>query len=110
MEDKIEYTITPSQLLSEQGVKFSQKGNWFSCQYCPFCQGGQTKQVYTFGVRVDDYNYNCLRTTCGAAGSFWSLLQHFGYDPKEYVKRKEFSYKSSEKKKSSKRFIYRRNG
>jgi hypothetical protein len=107
MLGKLEYTITPRELLSQQGVKFSQKGNWYSCQYCPFCHGGQSKQVYTFGVRVDDYNYNCLRTTCGAAGSFWTLLQHFGLEPKDYVKKNTFRGHNS-KPKTKKKFIYRR--
>lgn len=107
MNDKLEYTISPGELLTQQGVKFSQKGNWLSVKYCVFCQGGRTKQVYTFGVRVDDYNYNCLRTTCGAAGSFWSLLEHFGYNPREYVKKQGF-IKSSNIKEKKKKFIYRR--
>jgi len=108
MSDKLEYTITPQELLSERGVIFSRRGSWYSCKYCPFCEGGRTKQVYTFGVRVDDYNYNCLRTTCGAAGSFWTLLQHFGYEPKEYIKKKAYKPTEGTKKSAPKRYIYRR--
>lgn len=108
MREKIEYTITPRELLNQQGVQFSQKGNWYSCKYCPFCEGGQSRQVFTFGVRVDDFNYNCLRTTCGAAGSFWTLLQHFGYDPKDYVVKKGFTSKKPEKKTKKAKFVYRK--
>lgn len=106
--DKIEYTITAEQFLSDVGVKFTKRGNWLSCKYCVFCGGGRTRQVYTFGVRADDYNYNCLRTTCGKSGSFWTLLEHFGYDPKEYIKKSGQSNKLSETTKKSKGYVYRR--
>lgn len=105
--DKLEYTITPKQLLDEFSVKYSQRGSWYSCKYCPFCEGGRSKQVFTFGVRVDDYNYNCLRTTCGAAGSFWTLLEHFGKNPKDYVVNKSKKFPTTSTKKT-KGYIYRR--
>lgn len=110
MSDKIEYTITPQQLLSDQGVSFSRKGQWYSCKYCPFCGGGDSKQVYTFGVRVDDFNYNCLRTTCGRAGSFWTLLEHFGLNPKDYVLKRSNSpsHQQPNSSKAKSRFVYRR--
>lgn len=106
MNEKLKYTITPERLLDEQGYKYSVKGNWLSVKYCPFCDGGRTRQQYTFGVHRFDYNYNCLRTTCGNASNFWHLLIHFGYDPKQYVEKSSNSYGSQRKKKSG--YIYRR--
>jgi twinkle protein len=106
MKDDIEYTITPQEVLDSEGIKYSTKGNWLSVKYCPFCHGGQTKQVYTFGIHKFDFNYNCLRTTCGAASNFWNLLIHFGYDPKQFVKRRSHSQKPDRARKSS--YVYRR--
>lgn len=103
---EIKFTIKPDELLSMQNIKFHRRGNWYSCKICPFCEGGRHGQQYTFGVRVDDYNYHCLRTTCGASGNFWMLLKHFGLNPKDYVD-KENSKFNNKKRKQSKKFIYR---
>lgn len=105
-KDNIRYTITPQEVLDQEGIKWSLKGNWLSVKYCPFCHGGRTRQVYTFGIHKDDYNYNCLRTTCGQASNFWNLLLHFGYNPKLYIKHEGFNQSKTKTQKKS--FVYRR--
>ncbi len=107
MNEKLKYNITPEELLKNQGYKYSIKGQWLSVKYCPFCTGGKTKQQYTFGIHRFDYNYNCLRTTCGQASSFWNLLIHFGLDPKEYIDKTQPSHKNPHVTKKP-GYIYRR--
>lgn len=103
----IKYSITPQEVLEQQGLKLKSNGNWWSLQLCPFCDGGRSGQQYTFGVHKFDGNYNCLRTTCGEASNFWNLLKHYGYNPVEYID-KQKSTNNYGKKKKDKKFIYRR--
>lgn len=85
--DKILYLITPADLLSELGWKYRRKGKWFVLSICPFCDGGHKRDAQTCIVHTSDGNFSCLRSKCGAAGSFWNLLESNGYDPKEFIDR-----------------------
>lgn len=46
-------------------------------KYCPFCNGGDNKDTYTFAMNLEDGAYNCLRGKCGARGSFFEILRKF---------------------------------
>lgn len=98
----IEYSITPQELLEKQGIQFKRANNWLGLKLCIFCSGGSSKQQHTFAVHEKDGNFNCLRTKCGKSGSFWSLLQHFGYNPKDFIKH----HGTKQKKLSTSRFVY----
>ncbi|MGB4823832.1 MAG: hypothetical protein WBP82_02865 [Leuconostoc mesenteroides] len=100
----IKFTITSKELLDRQGLRIKSNGNWWSVKTCPFCDGGKQKQVYTFGVHKIDGNYNCLRTKCGEASNFWNLLKFFDLNPSDYIDKD----KSTNSKKKSKRYIYRK--
>lgn len=81
----MKYSITPKDLLDSEGVKYKVHGNFYSVLICPSCQGGSSKAKYTFGVHAEDGNYFCLRATCGFKGSFWSLLEFYGKNPKSFM-------------------------
>ncbi len=108
--DKIEWNINPGDLLRMQGLTFSKSGNWYTVLKCPFCDGGKSGQIYTFGVRTDDYNYHCLRKKCGNSGNFWKLLEFFGLDPKEYILTKTKVKAYNKSKVIKKNYIYGRKG
>lgn len=92
--------MTPSNFLADIGWSYQKRGKFLSMKYCPFCDGGQHGDSFTFIVHASDGNYSCQRSKCGASGSFWSLIESQGREPREYIQRK-----SSEKKK---RFVYGR--
>lgn len=45
---------------------------------CPFCQGGEHSDRYTFALNLTDGVYVCKRGQCGARGRFEDLAAHFG--------------------------------
>ena len=45
---------------------------------CPFCQGGEHGDRYTFALNLTDGVYVCKRGQCGARGRFEELAAHFG--------------------------------
>ena len=54
-------------------------GDELTFKYCPFCQGGQHNDKYTFSVSLRTGQYNCLRGTCGEHGGFVSLAKAFNF-------------------------------
>lgn len=103
--DDIKYIITAQELLDQEGLKYKSNGSWWTLRKCPFCDGGRANQEWTFGVHKKDGNYNCFRSSCGAASSFWNLLKHFGKEPKEYIDKNNSTY--SKKKKKTRKLPYR---
>lgn len=45
---------------------------------CPFCNGGERRDEYTFSVNTATGNYCCFRGTCMAKGNLQDLCAHFG--------------------------------
>lgn len=45
---------------------------------CPFCNGGDSNDEYTFSLNVDTGNYYCFRGSCNASGNINQLAEHFG--------------------------------
>jgi len=58
--------------------EYKTKNNEIVTKYCPFCEGGQNHDKYTFAMTLRDGAYNCKRGTCDAKGSFTDLLRHYG--------------------------------
>ena len=79
-----EYRITPAEFLREVGAPFTTGGKWLTFKICPFCDGGASGDRMTFSVHAADGNYSCFRTKCGAAGSFWKLIEFYGRNPRDY--------------------------
>lgn len=106
MVNEIEFSITPEDFLREIGWSFSKRGSWLSLKNCPFCSGGQHRNVFTFAVHSVDGNYFCHRTKCGEKGNFWNLIQSQGKDPKQYLA--DGGKGKKPKKKGKKKYIYGR--
>jgi twinkle protein len=50
-------------------------------EHCPFCDGGERKDKYTFALNLNSKAYNCKReANCGESGSYFKLLKYFGED------------------------------
>ena len=70
--------MKPIDLAQKHLGQFRTKGNELVPIYCPFCQGGEHHDKYTFALHRDTGAYNCKRGSCGATGSFQQLSEHFG--------------------------------
>lgn len=101
----MEYRITPAEFLREVGAAFTTGGKWLTFKICPFCDGGQSRDVMTFIVHVSDGNFSCSRSKCGASGSFWKLIEFFGRNPRDYRAGSKTG-KERSKKCGKKNFIY----
>lgn len=73
-----------------------EKGDEIHALYCPFCQGGQHRDKYTFAINKTTGAYNCLRGTCGEVGNLYTLGKFLGVD---VVKRKENYFREYRKPK-----------
>lgn len=56
-----------------------QKGEELFFKYCPYCNGGTSKDKDTFSVNLDNGTYNCFRSSCGVKGHFVELARDFDY-------------------------------
>jgi twinkle protein len=57
---------------------YQQKGDEIKPMYCPFCNGGEHHDKYTFALNAKNMTYNCKRGTCGKQGHFTQLCKEFG--------------------------------
>lgn len=48
-------------------------------KYCPFCQGGDSKDEGTFALSIDKGIYVCKRGSCGQRGKFSALAEAKGF-------------------------------
>lgn len=60
--------------------QFKEKGNEIHALYCPFCNGGQHKDKYTFAINKVTGAYNCLRGSCNETGNLYTLGKFLGVD------------------------------
>ena len=93
------WNISPKEFLANVGQRTGAKGSWLVLDACPFCGGGDHGDRRTFIVHAADGNYACSRAKCGARGTFWGLIEHFGHDPKDHF---------GERKAKAKGYIYGR--
>lgn len=96
----ISFNITPADFLREIGWQFKLRGEWLSLKYCPFCQGGSSRDVFTFAVHKLDGNFFCHRSKCGMSGNFWKLIELNNRNPRDYIGERQQS------KKRQKKYIY----
>lgn len=110
MSSTIRYTITPQELVQQQGWRLAgrQTSKWIVLRRCPMCGGGQHGDEGTFIIHTTDGNYSCKRETCGARGTFWGLLLHCGLEPRDYIDREDAGYQPNRKPTTSSRYVYSR--
>ena len=70
MNSPVEYSIRPDELPKDAGWEFRPRQTWHDVKVCPFCGGGDHKDLHTFAVHAADGNYDCHRAGCGQRGSF----------------------------------------
>lgn len=62
---------------------------------CPYCHGDNKTDQKKFAINLNSGAFNCLRSSCGAKGSFWTLAkdfnfslpgvdEYYGYETKKY--------------------------
>ncbi len=102
MSSPVNWNITPAQFLTELGIKYRQRAAWLAVDKCPFCEGGDHRDRFTFIVHGTDGNYSCSRGKCSVSGSFWGLIEAMGKDVSNYRGERQ-DMRIGKKKK---RFIY----
>ncbi len=60
--------------------EFRVSGNEIKPIYCPYCQGGASRDRYTFALNTEKHIFNCKRGSCGQQGHFSALCRHFGVE------------------------------
>jgi twinkle protein len=70
--------MTPLELADYYLGPYTVKGDELIPETCPFCGGGDRHDKQTFALNVPKLTYNCKRGSCGQAGSFRQLCEHFG--------------------------------
>jgi len=68
---------------------------------CPFCQGGQHKDKWSFAINKNNGAWNCQRGKCGKAGNIYDLAKHFGIDYSGYLKK----YYNNQIRKTEKKYV-----
>ena len=53
-------------------------GNEIIPKLCPFCNGGESRDIKTFALNFEKHTYNCKRGSCGKTGHFSELLSGVG--------------------------------
>lgn len=68
-------------------------GKELEWKLCPYCNGGDHGDKWTFSVNTETGQYICQRSTCDAHGAFVQLARDFGYDLPDSSKQeyKDFS-------------------
>jgi len=74
----LNHELTPIDIADKHFRDYRIKNDEIVPVYCPFCQGGNSHDKYTFAVNKHSGTYNCKRGSCGATGSFHQLLRELG--------------------------------
>lgn len=66
-----------------------EKGDELEFKYCPYCNGGSSRDTYTFSVNLISGVFKCLRASCDHDGHFVELCRDFDFrlefeEPKIY--------------------------
>lgn len=72
------------------GYETREKGEELEFKYCPYCNGGQNKDKYTFSINMISGAYKCLRSSCDVQGHFVELCRDFDFkldfEPQKYYR------------------------
>ena len=74
------------------------RGNELVFDICPYCKGASKSNKEKFAINLNTGAFNCLRSTCGARGSFFTLAKDFNFplgdDVEEYYGNPRKKYKT----------------
>jgi len=65
--------------------EFRETGKELEAKFCPFCNGGQKNDQYTFSINTEKHTFNCLRGKCGEKGTFKELCEKYGVEAEYYL-------------------------
>ncbi len=60
-------------------IETKSKGNELFFKHCPYCNGGDSNDKYTFSINLDNGAYKCFRASCGMQGHFVELARDFDF-------------------------------
>lgn len=61
------------------GVKGNEKGDELVFQYCPYCNGGRSRDKGTFSINIKTGQFECKRASCGVKGNMITLARDFDF-------------------------------
>ena len=68
-----------NDLIYKYLVPYKRSGNdEIRTKICPFCEGGESGDMYTFSLNIETGSYHCFRGSCSASGGIEQLADHFG--------------------------------
>lgn len=62
------------------GAETKNKGDEIQFGYCPYCNGGSSKDKWTFSLNAKNGLFNCVRGKCDRKGHFVQLARDFEYN------------------------------
>ena len=65
--------------VSAGGYETREKGDELQFKRCPYCNGGGSRDEWTFSINMKSGAFCCLRTSCGQQGHFVELCRDFQY-------------------------------
>ena len=80
--------LEPIEFFNKYINDFKTVGNELTAKYCPFCDGGQKHDTYTFSLNKENLAYQCLRGSCGVKGKYVQLVNKLA--PDLIVSKKEY--------------------
>ncbi len=90
--------IKPSEFADKYFREYKVKGEEIVPTYCPYCEGGRSRDKETAAMNIETGAFNCKRGSCGQAVSFNQMCRDFGETVKthdrnfEIGKRKQKTY------------------
>lgn len=61
------------------GAETRERGKEMEFKRCPYCNGGQHGDLYTFSISMESGAFICQRASCGKQGHFVELCRDMGY-------------------------------
>ena len=81
-------------------AEVKEKGTELFFKYCPYCEGGSSRDKDTFSINLQTGVFKCFRSSCGKQGHFVELARDTGYNI-------DFGFKKEYKKLSQKKIEVR---
>ena len=79
-------------------IQATPRGNELVFKICPYCKGEHKSNEEKFAINLNTGLYNCLRSSCGARGTFFQLARDFNYplgnDVEDYYGTGQKQYKT----------------
>ena len=61
------------------GAKAKEKGDELVFQFCPYCDGGRSREKDKFSINLKTGQFECKRASCGVKGNMITLARDFDF-------------------------------